>query len=100
MKQTGGGRLTPQEERIVNSSAYTDLISKLGVAATGGEARSDSDATSNQTLKAPTDRLQNVLRFNSSSCDSDNTMDGMAVRLSIQYVSYFYNSFLFIILNI
>lgn len=58
--QTGGGQLTKAEQRIVQSQAYTDLALKLGISASGNEARGDSDAGSNDPI-APTGRLQNIL---------------------------------------
>lgn len=69
MKKTGGGRLTFQEQHVVNSPAYADLILKLGISATGSEARTDSDA--HVVVQPPTSRLQNILRIDSN----DNTRD-------------------------
>lgn len=59
-KLTGGGKLTKQEERIVNSTAYADLVLKLGVCASGNDARMDSDAGDSNS-NAPTTRLDRLL---------------------------------------
>lgn len=59
-KQTGGGSLTPHETRVVNSSAYMDLASKLGISASGNDPRADSDGNRAMT-RPPTDRLACVL---------------------------------------
>lgn len=55
-KITGGGSLTPHETRVVNSSAYMDLASKLGISASGNDPRADSDGN-RTTVRPPTDRL-------------------------------------------
>lgn len=55
-KETGGGSLTPHETRVVNSSAYMDLVSKLGISASGNDPRADSDGN-RATVRPPTDRL-------------------------------------------
>lgn len=48
-KITGGGSLTRDEQRIIQSPAYTDLALKLGLSAVGNEARADSDAQATTT---------------------------------------------------
>lgn len=58
--ETGGGQLSSSEQRIVKSTAYADLATKLGISAFGNVARTDSDATS-ELPPAPTPRLERVL---------------------------------------
>lgn len=67
LSETGGGQLSKSDQRIVQSQAYTDLALKLGVSASGNEARADSDAGLTSPI-APTDRLRNVLRTPESMC--------------------------------
>lgn len=62
-KLTGGGSLTRDEQRIIQSPAYTDLALKLGLSAVGNEARADSDAQATPT-QPPTKRLQQILENN------------------------------------
>lgn len=59
-KQTGGGTLSKEEQRIITSPAYTDLALKLGLSASGNEARADSDAQGTST-QPPTRRLQQLM---------------------------------------
>lgn len=63
--ETGGGTLTKAEQKIVQSQAYADLATKLGISAFGNVARTDSDASSSN-LVAPTNRLKNIL--STSTC--------------------------------
>lgn len=60
-KLTGGGSLTKQEQRIINSRGYLDLALKLGISASGNEPRADSDAQPSTSSQSPTVRLRNIL---------------------------------------
>lgn len=64
--------MTKQEERIVNSTAYGDLVLKLGVCASGNNPRLDSDADDSNS-SAPTLRLDRLLSLQSN----ENTRDSM-----------------------
>lgn len=57
---TGGGQLSKAEQRIVKSQAYTDLVAKLGISASGNEARADSDGGLTDP-EAPTNRLRTIV---------------------------------------
>lgn len=58
--ETGGGTLTKAEQRIVESPAYTDLATKLGISAFGNAPRADCDANS-ESPAPPTQRLGRIL---------------------------------------
>lgn len=61
--------MTGAERKVIESQAYCDLALKLGISATGNEARPDSDATVATALqKAPTQRLQNILDTSTGIC--------------------------------
>lgn len=57
--QTGGGKLSKTEQRIVDSQLYADVAVKMGVSAFGNTARFDSDLDSIPT--PPTSRLANAI---------------------------------------
>lgn len=69
-KITGGGQLTKNEQRIIESPAYTELALKLGISASGNQARADSDAAlEGETAPTPsTRRLSGILRASGSMC--------------------------------
>lgn len=74
MKATGGGSLTKQEKRLVQSTAYQDLVLKLGISATGNEARSDSDALSTKApVEPPNQRLTRVFSQFANDEDASGT---------------------------
>lgn len=52
--------MTKKEQRIVDSPAYAELVLKLGVSASGNEARNDSDSHANEA-QIPTTRLRRAL---------------------------------------
>lgn len=60
--ETGGGKLTRGEERIVKSNLLGDVATRLGVSARGSDARFDSD--SNSVPPAPTNRTKRVFSMN------------------------------------
>lgn len=68
--ETGGGRLSKAEERIVKSPAYADLAIKLGISAFGNARRTDSDANL-ENPPPPTRRLANVLNTSDGMCESN-----------------------------
>lgn len=54
--------MTPAEKRIMESTLFADVVTRLGISATGNEPRFDSDAgPSSSTVAAPTKRLRTVL---------------------------------------
>lgn len=69
--QTGGGRLTIPEKRIVESPLYLDIANKLGVSASGNVPRFDSDSASGSQIEPPTSRLRQIMSTNlNESIDS------------------------------
>lgn len=60
-KETGGGGsfLTQREKRILATVEYTELALKLGISASGGDPRLDSDGTDRPV--PPSSRLANRL---------------------------------------
>lgn len=68
--KTGGGKLTPREQKIVDSQSFQDVATKMGVSASGNEARLDSDATTMPT--PPTRRLARA--FSSIAQDDESRM--------------------------
>lgn len=60
MIKTGGGSLTSKQKKIVNNLLYEDLVNKLGVSATGIDARFDDDSSTSSAAKPqpPTARLR------------------------------------------
>lgn len=75
---TGGGRLTNQEQKIVDSAMYGDLALKLGNSAIGNDARGDSDAINIDT-PAPTTRLERIINTDSvdeADQNADNANSG------------------------
>lgn len=71
-KVTGGGKLSNQEKRIVESQAYSDLVAKLGISASGNDARNDSDSQA-VASQAPTGRLQTAM----IDLLNENTLDSL-----------------------
>lgn len=65
--ETGGGTLSKSEQRIIKSSAYTDLATKLGISAFGNTPRTDCD-TAEEHSTPPTQRLRNVLNTSAGMC--------------------------------
>lgn len=60
-KETGGGTLSKDKQRIIASPAYTDLALHLGKSAIGNQPRLDSDEQQMNT-EPPTERLRNILQ--------------------------------------
>lgn len=60
--KTGGASLTAAEKRILESTLFSDVVTRLGISATGNEPRFDSDAgpSSSSIVAAPTKRLRTV----------------------------------------
>lgn len=87
-QQTGGGQLTKQEKRIVESEAYSDLVAKLGASASGNDARNDSDSQ-NTVAQIPTARLASVFA-------DENALDSFPGLLfkSVHSFKTFYQSHL------
>lgn len=74
--QTGGGKLTQTEQRIVDSVLYADIALKMGASATGNTSRFDSDST-NAVPSPPTNRLSNAIvesEESRMSFDSDSML--------------------------
>lgn len=90
LSKTGGGFLSTFEKKIVESSLYSDVASKLGISAHGNEPRFDSDATlqSNANITPPTQRLQNAINNENASTSeqqeeiNDDDDDGVGTPLS------------------
>lgn len=61
--QTGGGRLTPAEQRAVDNPLFLEIVTKMGVGAQGNQPRHDSDASTSHSTDAPTSRLRRALRI-------------------------------------
>lgn len=85
--QTGGGKLTRAEIRIVNSNLLGDVATKLGVSARGADPRFDSDSNSSvppsgrssSVPSAPTRRLERLKRtvsYVDVDVDDDTCMSG------------------------
>lgn len=72
-KQTGGGRITKQEMKIIESPAYMELSLKLGASAHGNMPRADNDAIE-ICVEPPTKRLQQVLNSVADQNIEDNTL--------------------------
>lgn len=72
--QTGGGKLTESEKRIINSQLYSDVVDRLGASASGNAPRFDSDSTSNVVVP-PTARLR---RTRSSTISFRDEIDVIA----------------------
>lgn len=60
-KQTGGGKLSRDKQRVISSPAYTDLALNLGKSAFGNLPRLDSDEQES-LIQPPTERLRNILQ--------------------------------------
>lgn len=60
-KKTGGGHLTTQELRVIESPAYLDLALHLGISVFGNDPRNDSDSANIQ----PTTLLPNISQHGS-----------------------------------
>lgn len=76
MTKTGGGSLTPKQKKIANNLLYEDLAAKLGVSATGNDARFDNDSSSSSSVKPPTERLRK--RLNATTSEHSEISDSMA----------------------
>lgn len=93
-KITGGGRLTRQEQRIIQSNAYSDLVIRLGVSASGNDSRNDSDSLDSLT-QPPTNLLQSVLDTN-----DDSTLDGFPSNFICKNKSFLITKMTFFIIKI
>lgn len=64
LTKTGGGKLKGKDLRIVESPMYRDAAIKMGISATGNDARMDSDSQTMVGTVPPTKRLKNLTPSN------------------------------------
>lgn len=83
--QTGGGKLSEAEKRIISSQLYSDIVDRLGASASGVAPRFDSDSTSSSTafVDPPTTRLRRT-RSTVSFVDADEIFDDVLMADDMQ----------------
>lgn len=71
VNQTGGGKISKRERRIIDSTIYADIASKMGLSSSGNEPRFDNDQNSNSLPIAPK-RLRPIISQNDE--DTENSL--------------------------